>query len=118
MRRIGKPAVAIAIMGVIIAVLITLCTPRSTSRSSGLSEATPAGRDGDPSRPHVRVLVLDYDPTIPDSGGARAHVAFGWAAPQVLAQGYIADVREASGGRMPYRVVEWRTLDEFPAKRD
>jgi len=39
MRRIGKPAVAITIMGVIIAVLFTLCTPRSTSRSSGISAA-------------------------------------------------------------------------------
>jgi len=44
MARLGKPAVAIAIMAAIIAVLLTLCTPRSTSRSSmlGAEGATPA----------------------------------------------------------------------------
>ena len=43
MARFPKPAVAIALMGVIIAVLMTLCTPRSTSRSSVLPDASTAG---------------------------------------------------------------------------
>jgi hypothetical protein len=44
MARLGKPAVAIVIMGAIIAVLLTLCTPRSTSKSSmlGAPRASPA----------------------------------------------------------------------------
>jgi hypothetical protein len=46
MAKLGKPAAAIAIMAAIIAVLLTLCTPRSTSRSSSLS----AGRDTVPSQ--------------------------------------------------------------------
>ena len=69
-------------------------------------------------RAEVRVLVLDFDPVIPDSGRRRAHRAFGWGDPRQLADGYAEDVRAASGGRMSYRVVEWRTLDEFPVKRD
>jgi len=36
MAKLGKPAAAIAIMAAIIAVLLTLCTPRSTSKSSML----------------------------------------------------------------------------------
>jgi hypothetical protein len=41
MAKFSKPAAAILIMAAIIAVLLTLCTPRSTSRSSSLAE-----RDG------------------------------------------------------------------------
>jgi len=42
MARFGKPAAAIVIMGAIIAVLLMLCTPRSTSRSSSLDATTSA----------------------------------------------------------------------------
>ena len=115
MPRIPKPVIAIVIMGVIIATLITLCTPRTTSRSSVISSATAMTPD---SARDVRVLVLDFDPVIPDSGGRPAHRAFGWNDPHALADGYIADVREASGGRLSYRIAEWRTIDAFPAKRD
>jgi hypothetical protein len=37
--KLGKPAAAIAIMAAIIAVLLTLCTPRSTSRSSAIDRS-------------------------------------------------------------------------------
>ena len=119
MARFGKPAIAIVVMGVIIAVLITLCTPRTTSKSSTISGAAASGaRGSSTTRTEIRVLVLDFDPPIPDSGGRRLHTAFGWNDPRALADEYVADVGEASGGRMAYRVVEWRTLDSFPAKRD
>ena len=118
MAKLGKPAVAIAIMAAIIAVLLTLCTPRSTSKSSMLgveapSPAAPRAGAGD-----IRVLVLDFDPTIEDSASRPAHQAFGWSDPRVLATDYIADVAAASGGRMRYDIAEWRTLNEFPPKRD
>ena len=118
MARLGKPALAILVMGVIIATLITLCTPRTTSRSSVISAVPPGQRASDTVRVEVRVLVLDFDPTIPDSAGRPMHSAFGWNDPHVLADGYAADVREASGGRMSYQVVDWRTVDGFPSKRD
>jgi hypothetical protein len=46
MAKLGKPAVAIVIMAAIIAVLLTLCTPRSTSKSSmlGAEKASPVTR--------------------------------------------------------------------------
>lgn len=116
MAKLGKPAAAIAIMAAIIAILLTLGTPRSTSKSSMLETATPA--PGTPGGSTVRVLVLDFDPTIRDSALRRAHEAFGWNDPRALAKGYMADVAAASGGRMRYDIAEWRTLDEFPPKRD
>jgi len=38
MARLGKPVAAIIVMGAIIAVLMTLCTPKSTSKSSALDK--------------------------------------------------------------------------------
>jgi hypothetical protein len=42
MARYGKPVIAIVVMGAIIAILLMLFTPRSTSRSSALERASPA----------------------------------------------------------------------------
>lgn len=111
MAKLGRPVAAIGVMGAIVAALFVLFTPRSASRRSAID--APASR-----QPPVRVLVLDFDPVIPDSGRRRMHQAFGWTSPRTLATGYTRDVAEASGGRMRYDIVEWRTLDEFPPKRD
>ena len=42
MARYGKPVMAIVVMGAIIAILLTLFTPRSASRSSALERGSPA----------------------------------------------------------------------------
>jgi hypothetical protein len=39
--KLGKPAAAVTVMAGIIAILLTLCTPRSTSRSSAIDRSTP-----------------------------------------------------------------------------
>jgi hypothetical protein len=44
MSKLGKPVAAILIMGAIIAVLMTLCTPRSTSTSSALDKPASQAR--------------------------------------------------------------------------
>jgi hypothetical protein len=41
MAKYTRPVAAIVVMAAIIAVLMTLCTPRSTSRSSALDGRTP-----------------------------------------------------------------------------
>ena len=70
MAKLGKPLAAIMIMGAIIAVLFVLCTPRTTSNKSEMRGTTGVRRP--PSRSDTsRVLVLDVDPTIPDSGDRR-----------------------------------------------
>jgi len=66
----------------------------------------------------VRVLVLNFDPVIEAEGGKRLHEVGGWNDPRKLSEGYIADVREASGDLIRYRIVEWRDVDDYPVKVD
>src|ERR1044072_648814 len=108
MAKFGKRGTAILIMAAIIVVLLMLCTPRSTSKSSAVG-ATTSLLDLIPPRAEpreVRVLVLSFDPTIRGKE-LPAHRAFGLNDPHRLAQEYAATVLHASGGRMRYHVVEW-----------
>ena len=63
----------------------------------------------------VKVLVLNYDPTVPSQGNRRLHEVQGWNDPHALAAGYEADMEYASGGALDYQVVEFRDLNELPA---
>jgi hypothetical protein len=66
----------------------------------------------------VRVLVLNFDPVVPQEGSKRLHEVCGWNDPRALAKGYAADVRTVSGGFVDCRIVEWRDVDECPVKVD
>jgi hypothetical protein len=66
----------------------------------------------------VRVLVLNFDPVIPQEGNKRLHEVGKWNDPRWLAQQYADEVRKASGDLVRYQIVEWRDLDEFPVKVD
>ena len=66
----------------------------------------------------VRVLVLNYDPTVPSQGNIKLRDVFNWNDPRELSEGFIADVETASGGAVDYQVVEWRDLNEFPIFTD
>lgn len=66
----------------------------------------------------VKVLCLNFDPKVPSEGGKPLHQVLGWKNPKELADGYMADVTQASGGFIRYRVVEWRDVDAFPEKVD
>jgi hypothetical protein len=66
----------------------------------------------------IKVLVLNFDPPIPDSGNRRLHEVLGWQPPRRLADGYIADVETASGGFVRIEIVEWRDIDAFHRKAD
>ena len=119
MAKFGKHGMAILIMAAIIAVLLMLCTPRSTSKSSAVG-ATTSLLDSIPPRVdprEVRVLVLSFDPIVP-SKGLPAHQAFGLNDPHRLAQDYSATVLGASAGHMRYHIVEWRDVRDIPRKRD
>lgn len=65
----------------------------------------------------VRVLVLNFDPKLPD-GSKTVREELGYNEPKVLADQYTADVDEISGGYIKYKVVEWRDVDAFPTKKD
>jgi hypothetical protein len=66
----------------------------------------------------VKVLVLNYDPIVKAREGKRLHEVGKWNAPRTLANGYQSDIEECSGGRVKFEVVEWRDVDEYPAKKD
>ncbi|MFT4628187.1 MAG: hypothetical protein ACI8PZ_006882 [Myxococcota bacterium] len=67
---------------------------------------------------HVRVLVLNFDPIVPSSGGQRLHEFFGWNDPHTLAQQYISELSSATGGLVQQTIVRWMELDEIPLKAD
>lgn len=66
----------------------------------------------------VKVLVLNFDPVIPEEGNKLLHEVCGWADPRKLAEGYIKDVREASSGFIRYEVVKWEDISTFHTKVD
>lgn len=76
------------------------------------------GQDNSGSAPIVvRVLVLNFDPIVPDQQ-QRLHEVGQWNDPRQLAEGYAADVKAASGGLLQYEMVKWRDIDAFPVKQD
>lgn len=66
----------------------------------------------------VKVLVLNFDPLIPQEGNRRLHEVGKWHSPRTLAREYAREVQEASGGLVRFEIVEWRDVDEFPVKVD
>jgi hypothetical protein len=66
----------------------------------------------------VKALVLNYDPVVKARDGKRLHEVGKWQDPRTLAKGYQQDVEAASHGRLKFSVVEWRDVDEYPAKID
>lgn len=76
---------------------------------------------------HVKVLVMDFNPWIPAEvhapGDARANAmrvreVGKWNDPLVLAEGYMQDVCDASGGFIQFRIVEWLDVPAFQRKTD
>ncbi len=66
----------------------------------------------------VRVLVINFDPLIPQRDNQPLHIALKWKDPHKLSEGYINDIKEVSGGYVNYKIVEWQNVDAFPVKVD
>jgi hypothetical protein len=65
-----------------------------------------------------RVLVVIYNPIVDAATGRRLNQELGWFDPDTLAQGYIDDLRECSGGLVNYQIVERVLVNEFPKHID
>lgn len=66
----------------------------------------------------VKVWVLNFDPIVDAKLKTRLHTECRWNDPRKLAEQYAADVKEASGGLVTYRIIGWDDVDEFPVKID
>ncbi|RJP71295.1 MAG: hypothetical protein C4539_05315 [Ignavibacteriales bacterium] len=66
----------------------------------------------------VRVLVINFDPLIPQKGNQPLHIALNWKDPHKLSDGYIEAIKEVSDGYINYKIVEWLDTDAFPVKVD
>lgn len=66
----------------------------------------------------IKVLVINLDPLIPNEGNRPLHQVYKWNDPRQLAEGYIKEIQQASGGFIRYKIVEWRDVNAFPVKED
>ncbi len=62
----------------------------------------------------VKVLVLDYDPRIPQRGNQRMNQAFSLKDPHSFAAAHAEAIERTSGGAVDFEIVEHRTIDAFP----
>lgn len=86
-------------------------------QSPATSTAAPAEFRG--RLPMVKqVLVLNFDPTVPDSGGQTLHQFLGWNDPRALADQYVSAVWEASDHTALYRIRRWIDIDDTPVMVD
>lgn len=76
---------------------------------------------------HVKVLVLEFNPLIPgklhspnDPGAPPKGLreVANWNDPILLAQGYMQDICDASGGYLQYDIVDWLVVRRFQKKQD
>lgn len=65
-----------------------------------------------------RVLMIVYNPVVDPATGTKLIQAMRWNDPERLAAGYIADVRECSGGLVNYQIIQRIAIDALPIKVD
>ncbi|MFN2226168.1 MAG: hypothetical protein ACK2UY_07670, partial [Anaerolineae bacterium] len=80
--------------------------------------AEPGAGPEPPAAMHPRVLLITYDPTIQSEGGRRLSEVMRWNDVDELCRGYIADLKECSGGFVNYEIVQRLEVDAWPLKED
>ena len=65
-----------------------------------------------------RVLLVIYDPIMDTASGTKLSQKMNWNRPDDLANTYIQDILETSGGLARYEIVQRIELNEFPALTD
>lgn len=65
-----------------------------------------------------RVLVIDWDPRLESRGDQRGSSLPGYTDPHALAEGFVANMRAATGDVVRYEVAEWIEIDGYPPQMD
>jgi hypothetical protein len=66
----------------------------------------------------VKVLVLSFDPVLPNRGGKTVNQAYGYKNPAAFASAYAEAVERTSGAAVHFEVEGIRTLNQFPPLAD
>lgn len=61
----------------------------------------------------IKVLVLNYDPILESQGNKYLHELCGFNNPKELAQGYINDLNNCSGGKVVYEIINWIDINDI-----
>ncbi len=64
------------------------------------------------------VLLVIYDPIMNPATGQKLSQAMNWQRPDDLANAFIQDIQQASGGTASYQIVQRVELNEFPVLAD
>jgi hypothetical protein len=84
-----------------------------------VTPAVPADNQLEPAQIVTRrVLLVIYDPIIEAATGLKLSQYMKWGQPDHLANAFIQDILETSGGMARYQIVQQVELDEFPPKTD
>jgi hypothetical protein len=94
-------------------------SPKSPSGAvTPVKPAIPPDNTTEPARAVTsRVLMAIYDPVV-DSAGTKMSQAMNWHRADDLANAFIQDILEVSGGLARYQIVQRVELNEFPALTD
>jgi hypothetical protein len=65
-----------------------------------------------------RVLLVIYDPVVDAAAGTKLSQRMKWNSPDDLANAFVQDIQETSGGLARYQIVQRLVLNEFPALAD
>jgi hypothetical protein len=65
-----------------------------------------------------KVMMIVFDPFVPEVGTRRLSQHLNWSDADALANQYIQDLQTCSHGYLTYQIVEKMTVDGFPVKKD
>lgn len=65
-----------------------------------------------------KVMMIVFDPFVPEGGTQRLSQYLNWSDADVLANHYIQDLHTCSHGYLTYQIVEKTSVDGFPLKKD
>jgi hypothetical protein len=90
-----------------------------TSKSPTPGRVVPPDNTTEPARIiTAHVLLVIYDPIVDPVSGIKLSQYMHWQSPDFLANAFIHDILETSGGMARYQIVKRMELNEFPAKAD
>jgi hypothetical protein len=103
-----------------LSVAAVLAGPGAAPSARDRARQAVADRAADPTRTVLRpkVLLITYDPILESEGGKQLSAYCGWNDSATLAEGYISDLKKASGGYLQYQIARKVTVDQYPLKKD